>query len=65
MKIRLNGKEVKAKSRTLEQLVSELGFDPDALIAELNLELIKKDLWPETVIREGDSLELLNFVGGG
>jgi len=65
MKISLNGKPVEVRSRTLELLLAERGLHPDALIVELNSELIKKENWPETIIREGDNLELLNFVGGG
>ena len=65
MKINLNGKQVETKSRTLEMLIPEHGFNPEALIVELNSELIKKEHWSETIIREGDTLELLNFVGGG
>ena len=65
MKISLNGKQVEVKSRTLEQLISERGLHPDALIVEVNSELIKKENWGETIIRDGDTLELLNFVGGG
>ena len=65
MKISLNGKQVEVKSRTLERLISERGLHPDALIVEVNSELIKKENWAETIIRDGDTLELLNFVGGG
>ncbi len=46
-------------------LIPEHGFNPEALIVEVNSELIKKENWSKTVIREGDTLELLNFVGGG
>ncbi|MCF6187917.1 MAG: sulfur carrier protein ThiS [Desulfobulbaceae bacterium] len=65
MKISLNGKQVEVKSRTLELLIPERGLHPDALIVEVNSELIKKEHWAKTIIREGDTLELLNFVGGG
>jgi len=65
MKISLNGKQVEVKSRTLERLISDRGLHPDALIVEVNSELIKKENWAETIIRDGDTLELLNFVGGG
>ncbi|HEB68931.1 MAG TPA: sulfur carrier protein ThiS [Desulfobulbus sp.] len=65
MKIHLNGKPVEVQSRTLELLIPERGLHPDALIVELNSKLIKKENWAETILREGDTLELLNFVGGG
>ncbi|MBU1342089.1 MAG: sulfur carrier protein ThiS [Proteobacteria bacterium] len=65
MNIRLNGKQVASKSRTLMDLVLEKGFDPDALIAEVNFKVIRQEIWKEVAIREGDIIELLSFVGGG
>lgn len=65
MKINLNGKIVESKSRTLMDLVLETGIDPDSLIAEVNLNVISQDIWQDISIKEGDTIELLSFVGGG
>jgi thiamine biosynthesis protein ThiS len=32
---------------------------------EHNLFVLKRDAFERTVIREGDSVEIVNFVGGG
>jgi thiamine biosynthesis protein ThiS len=65
MRIILNGEETVITSPTLLAMVVEQGFTPDTLIAEVNLELIKKDDWDQTPLAEGDKVELLSFVGGG
>ena len=65
MYITLNGKDVEVQSQTLEELVRELGFAPESLVVEKNRELVKKERWPETAVRQNDIFELLNFVGGG
>lgn len=65
MKITINGKQVETTDTTLDQLIVNRGFDPDALIVELNLKIIPRKNWPETRLSKGDTLELLNFVGGG
>ncbi len=65
MKITINGKQVETTDTTLDQLIEHRGFDPDALIVELNLKIIPRKNWPETQLSKGDTLELLNFVGGG
>ncbi len=65
MKITINGKQVETTDTTLDQLIVNRGFDPDALIVELNLKIIPRKNWPETQLSKGDTLELLNFVGGG
>ena len=65
MHIILNGEQTAISSRTLLAMVQEKGFDPDSVIAEVNVELIKKENWDRTVLAEGDTVELLSFVGGG
>jgi sulfur carrier protein len=32
---------------------------------EHNLEIIKRQRFPDVVVNEGDSVEIVNFVGGG
>ena len=65
MYVHINGKEVETNSASLAQLIEENGFQTSSLIAELNLEIIKQEDWPETPVQEGDRVELLRFVGGG
>ena len=65
MNIILNGEQTAITSSTLLAMVVEKGFNPDTLIAEVNLELIKKNDWDQTPLAEGDKVELLSFVGGG
>jgi thiamine biosynthesis protein ThiS len=65
MKITLNGSVVETDQTDLLALVRERGLDPSSLVIEHNLSVIKQDSWPATPVREGDTVELLNFVGGG
>ena len=32
---------------------------------EVNLKIIKRGLYPETVLREGDTVEIIQAIGGG
>ena len=66
MHIVINGKNEQLTSPlTLHELISEKGLDPAAVVAELNREIIPGEVFPETLLRDGDRLELLQFVGGG
>ena len=65
MNINLNGKTIESQSSTLKDLVRENGLNPGALVAEVNLEVIRQEDWETFQIKDGDSIELLNFVGGG
>jgi len=65
MNIKLNGKIIESESVSLMGLVLEKGFDPTSLIAEVNLEVIRQESWEKMALKDGDSIELLSFVGGG
>jgi sulfur carrier protein len=65
MQITLNGQVTASAAPTLLDLIIEQGFTPDAIVAEVNFELIKRDRWQQRLLQDGDTVELLSFVGGG
>ncbi len=66
MKITLNG-QVKEFPSTpnLENIIGQFCKNKNPVIAELNGEIIKNPQWEKTIIKEGDTIELVSFVGGG
>ncbi len=50
---------------TLAALISQLGTKPDRVAVELNLEIVPRDQWEMTALKDGDRLEIVHFVGGG
>ncbi len=66
MKIIINGEEREFKEgTTLQKVINELGLEGKVMAAALNMQIVKQDKWNETLLREGDKIELLDFVGGG
>ncbi len=65
MNINLNGKNIKSQSATLIAFIREQGFETAALVAEVNFKLIRQQEWESFEIKNGDTIELLTFVGGG
>jgi len=66
MKITLNGRQTDiAQSAKLKSIIKEFSKKDHTIIAEVNGHIIKAPFWESTDILEGDSIELLNFVGGG
>ena len=65
MRIHVNGSEENTEFTTLGQYITENGYQATSLIAELNFKIIKQEEWFTTLLKEGDTIELLNFVGGG
>ena len=64
--IRLNGEPyvIEGDAR-LTTLIDVLKMKPTRIAAELNRVIIPKADYASITLREGDDLELINFVGGG
>jgi len=66
IEIRVNGELRQTDhGQTLLGLLRELGLDPARVAIELNREIAKRPAWETTRLRQGDSLEIVEFVGGG
>lgn len=66
MKITVNGqlKDLTAAA-SLRAVVDQFSGRNMHVIAELNGTVVNRSSWEQTAIREGDSVELVNLVGGG
>lgn len=66
MKIKLNGKDTETPGGyTIADLLKMRDLLGKPLVAELNGTIVKKDLYDETKLTEGDALEIVRLVGGG
>jgi sulfur carrier protein len=71
MKLHINGEErilpdpPPATTFTLAALIESLNMKSDRVAVELNREIAPRDRWPQTMLRDGDCLEIVHFVGGG
>ncbi|MEK6601654.1 MAG: sulfur carrier protein ThiS [Candidatus Binatota bacterium] len=50
---------------SVEQLLQELGIRPGRVVVELNRDVISRAAHGTTLLKEGDSVEIVHFVGGG
>lgn len=66
VRVSVGGKTMEMKEGTsLREFMESHGLGAKQTIAVLNEKVVKSDLWPETVLSEGDCLELVSLVGGG
>ena len=63
--IKINGKEISAQGRTVAQLLTDEGYDTSRIAVEINGGILPKAQYGLTLLDEGDSLEVVSFVGGG
>ncbi len=50
---------------TLLTLLGHLGLDPRTVVVELNREIVRRPRLGATQVADGDTIELVHFVGGG
>lgn len=50
---------------TVADLLRHLDLDPRTVVVELNRQIVRRPRLEETALAEGDTVELVHFVGGG
>ena len=66
MQVTINGETRDVPSDlTVEELLREIGTKQERVAVELNLEVVPRAEFGERRVRDGDSLEVVHFVGGG
>ena len=66
MEIQLNGKTFQADGiSNISQLLQHLELNPLLVVVEKNQEILTADIFSETNLSRGDSIEIVQFVGGG
>lgn len=54
-----------ASARSIADMLREIGIDPRKVAVERNLEVVPRSRFDEVEVRDGDSFEIVHFVGGG
>lgn len=62
----INGKSIELENTsTVADLVKERQITGTMFVIEKNLEIVPKELYSETQIKENDKIEIVGFFGGG
>ena len=66
MFITLNGEPFQIdEPLSIADLLTRLAIDPRRVAIEHNLEIVRRQAYADTLVHEGDRVEIVNFVGGG
>jgi sulfur carrier protein len=64
--ITLNGERFELEQPvSVTDLLMRLEIDPRRVAIEHNLTILRRHTFPEVIVKEGDTVEIVNFVGGG
>lgn len=65
MKLVINGKEKSAECERVSDLLDTLSLNKDAVAVELNKDIVHRQNFDDTKLKDNDNLEIVTVVGGG
>jgi len=66
MQVEVNGKTIDLTPETsLTALVASYELEPQHVAVEVNGELVRRPSYNETMLNDGDHIEIVTLVGGG
>ncbi|HEY8413720.1 MAG TPA: sulfur carrier protein ThiS [Pyrinomonadaceae bacterium] len=66
MRVYVNGEAKELSDHiSLAELISQLNLPAGRIAVELNRNVVRRNDWSTTMLADGDSLEIVHFVGGG
>ena len=66
MEIQLNGEPAQLGGElTLQQLLDQRQIPAGRVACEVNLKIIRRAFYATTLLKEGDTVEIIQAIGGG
>ena len=63
--VKINGEDLNIVGATLAEFLAKTSYDTKRIAVECNGDIVPKAQYSETVLQDGDSVEVVSFVGGG
>ena len=63
--ITINGKQSDASGENLDDVLLKEGFVKDSIAVGLNGQVVPKQNYSVTILKDGDVLDVFHFMGGG
>ena len=63
--VKVNGTELDIAGKTVSEYLATTDYDPKRIAVECNGDIVFKSHYDVAVLKDGDSVEIVSFVGGG
>ena len=63
--VKVNGTELDLAGKTVSEYLATTNYDPKRIAVERNGDIVFKSQYDVTILKDGDRLEIVGFVGGG
>ena len=63
--VRINGENLDVVGKSVAEYLNSAGYDLMRVAVELNGDIVPKAQYADIIFEDGDSVEVVSFVGGG
>ena len=63
--VKVNGEMMDVNGRTVTELLESMDYGSQRVAVEINEVIIPRASYGETIVKDGDTVEVVRFVGGG
>ncbi len=63
--VKINGEMLDKNGKSISDILNEMEINIQRVAVELNEEIVPKAKYDDTILNDGDSVEIVRFVGGG
>lgn len=63
--VKINGQELDVAGTTVLEYVTNAGYNTARIAVEINDDIVPKAVYENTILNDGDKVEVVSFVGGG
>ena len=63
--VRINGQDCEKTGISVSDYLEQENYSVKHIVGEDNLEIIPKERYAQTILKDGDEVEIVSFMGGG
>ena len=63
--VKINGEKLNIAGKTVAEYLATTNYDPKRIAVERNGDIVPKSQYADTLLCDGDNVEIVSFVGGG
>ena len=63
--VKVNGTELDIAGKTVSEYLATTNYDSKRIAVERNGDIVFKSQYDQTILKDGDNIEVVSFVGGG
>jgi sulfur carrier protein len=63
--VKINGELLDKDGKTVSEILADMEINSQHVAVELNEMIVPKAEYSKTVLKDGDTVEVVRFVGGG